>query len=72
MTYPVHISKQKFEDCMDLFLISENNKSYYVCIKNFNKFMSNKTKHKNKNHFCRYCLHCFSSKKVLVEYKKLV
>ena len=29
-------------------------------IKDFDKFMCNKTKNKNKKHFCRYCLQCFS------------
>ena len=56
LTYPVHISKQKFEDYMDLFLINDENKSHYVYINDFNKFMFNKTKHKNKKHFFRYCL----------------
>ena len=32
--------------------------------------MFNKTKHKNKKHFCRYYLQCFSSKRVLVEHKE--
>ena len=30
--------------------------------------MFNKTKHKNKKHFRRYCLKCFSSEKVLQEH----
>ena len=32
--------------------------------------MFNKTKNKNKKHFCRCCLQCFSSEKVLTEHKK--
>ena len=36
---------------MDLLLISDENKSHYVYIKNFNKFMCNKTKNKIKNTF---------------------
>ena len=59
LTYPVHISKQKFEDHMDLLLIKDENKSHCVYIKGFNKFMSLKTKYKNKKHFCRYCLPFF-------------
>ena len=43
LTYPVHISKQKFEDYMDL-LINDENKSQYVYIKDFSKFIFNKTK----------------------------
>ena len=32
--------------------------------------MCNKTKCKNKNHFCKYCLQCFSSERDLVEHKE--
>ena len=55
---------------MNLLLINDENKSHYVCIKDFDKFMFNKTKHKNKKHFWRYRLQCFSSKRVLVEHKE--
>ena len=47
LTYPVYVSDQKFRDCMDLLLISDENKSHYMYIKNFNRFMCNKTKNKN-------------------------
>ena len=56
---------KKFEDCMDLLLIADENKSHHVYIQDFNRFMCNKTKH-NKKHFCRYCLHSLSSERVLV------
>ena len=56
LVYPVHISDENFENCMDLFLITDENNSHYVFIKDFNKFMCNKTKCENKKHFCRYCL----------------
>ena len=48
LVYPIFISKQKFEDSMDLLLLIENNKSHYVYIKDFNTFMVHKTKNKNK------------------------
>ena len=35
LTYPVYGSNQKFRDCMDLMLISDENKSHYVYIKDF-------------------------------------
>ena len=44
-------------------------KSNYVYIKDFNRFMCNGTKNKNKKHFFRYCLQCFSSERVLVDHK---
>ena len=33
LTYPVHISDQEFHNSMDLLLISDENKSHYVYIK---------------------------------------
>ena len=47
LTYPVHVSNQKFRDFMELLLISNENKSHYVYIKDFTRFMCNKTKNKN-------------------------
>ena len=51
MTYPVYLSDQKFHNSMDLLGISDENKSHYVYIKDFNRSMCNKTKNKNKNIF---------------------
>ena len=51
LNYPVHISKQKFKDYMDFLLINEKNKSHYVYIKDFNKFMFSKKNIKIKSTF---------------------
>ena len=71
LVYPVHISNQKSKNCMDLLLITNKNKSHYVYIKDFNRFMCNNTKCKNKNHFCRSYLQCFSSERVLAEHREI-
>ena len=71
LVYPVHVSDEKFEDCMNLLLITDQNKSHYVYIKDFNRFMYNKINNKNKKHFFGYCLQCFISEKVIIEHKKL-
>ena len=63
--YPIYISKEKHEDHMELLLITKDENKHYVLIKDFNKFMFNQTKHKNKKHFCMHCLQCFSSESVL-------
>ena len=63
--YPIYVSKEKNEDCMNLLLITENKNKHYVLIKDFNKFMYNQTKHKERKHFCMRCLQCFSSERVL-------
>ena len=68
-TDPVYLSDQKFHDSMDFLLITDENKSHYVYIKDFYRFMRNKTKNKNKKYFYKCCFHCFSSEKVLVEHK---
>ena len=66
--FPIHVSKEKFEDQMNLLLITEDEKKHYVLIKDFNAFMYNQTKHKEKKHFCMYCLQCFSSESILVKH----
>ena len=48
LVFPIYISDQKFENFMDLLLLINDDKSLYVCIKNFNTFMFHKTKNKNK------------------------
>ena len=68
--FPIYISDQKFEDSMDLLLLIGNDKSNYVYIKDFNRFMFHKTKNKNKKWFCKSCLQCFSSKNVLIKHKE--
>ena len=71
MIFPVHISDQKFEDLMDLLLLIDNEKSHYVYIKDFNRFMFHRTKNKNKKSFCISCLQCFSSKNILINHKEI-
>ena len=71
LTYSLYVSDQKFHNLMDLLLMADENKSHYVYIKDFNRIMCNKTKNKNKKYFCKCCLQCFSSEKVLIEDKKI-
>ena len=42
--------------------------SFFVLIKDFNAFMYNQSKHKEKKHFCMYCLQCFSSERILANH----
>ena len=48
LIFPIYISDHKFEDSMDLLLLIDNDKSHYVYIKDFDRFMFHKTKNKNK------------------------
>ena len=70
VAYPVYLSDQKFDDCLNLLLISNNFTSYYVYSNDFSRFMFNKTKHKGKKYFCKSCLQCFSCDKVLIKHKE--
>ena len=56
-------------DHIYLLSIYNGNKSHYVYIKDFSRFMFMKSNYKNKKYFCRHCLQCFSSKRVLQEHK---
>ena len=51
LVFPIYISDQKFEDSIDLLLLIDNDKSHYVYIKDFDRFMFHKTKNKNKKYF---------------------
>ena len=53
LTFPIYISDQKFENSIDLVLVIDQNKSYYVYIKDSDRFMFHKTKIKTKNTFAR-------------------
>ena len=70
LVFPIYISDQTFKDSMDLLLLIDNDKSHYVYIKDFNRFMLHKTKSKNKKWFCKTCLQCFSSEIILIKHKE--
>ena len=53
---------------MDFLLLNDDDKSHYVYIKDFDRFMFHKTR--TKNNFCGSCLQCFSSEKVLIKLKE--
>ena len=47
---------KKIKDSMDLLLLIIDNKSHYVHMKDFNRFMFKKKKNKNKKYFYKSCL----------------
>ena len=53
LAFPIYISDQKFENSMGLWLVIDENKSHYVYIKDFYRFMFHKTKLKTKNTFAK-------------------
>ena len=68
--YPIYISKETYDNHMDLLLITEENKSHYLVTKDFNRFIFLSNKTHTKKHFCMYCLQCFSSENVLTNHKE--
>ena len=68
-TYVIYVSKEKFNSCLNLLLITEGEVKHYCLLKDFNKFMYNQTNHKERKHFCMYCLQCLSSKEHLEKHK---
>ena len=65
--YPIHISKKTFKNQMNLLLITKDKKKHYILIKDFNRFMDNQSKYKERKHFCMYCLQCFKSESILTK-----
>ena len=55
---------------MDLLFVTDGDKSHYVYIKDFDRFMFHKLKNKNNKWFCRSCLQCFNNKNVLNNHKE--
>ena len=71
MSFPIYVSDQKLEDSLeDLLLVTDRDKSHYVYIMDFNKFMFHKTKCRNKKYFSKSCLQCLSCINVLTEHRK--
>ena len=56
LVFPIYVSDDKFENYIDSLLLTDDNHSHYVYIKDFNTFMFHKTKNKNKKWFCKSCL----------------
>ena len=68
--FPIYVSEKKIKDSIDLLLLIDDNKSHYLYIKDFDRFMFHKTKNKNKKWFCKSCLQCFSDERVMIKHKE--
>ena len=44
LVFPIYISDQKFKDSMDLLLLIDGDKSHYLYIKDFDRFLFHKKK----------------------------
>ena len=52
IVYVLHTSKQTSKEHVELLLLSNTKNLHYVLIKDFNRFMTNTTKHHSKKKFC--------------------
>ena len=64
ITFPIFLSAKCSEKPLNLLLISNDTNQRYVYIKDFDRFMYNKTNHRSKI-FCMSCLQCFTTKEIL-------
>ena len=70
--YPLHVPKKSYDQMLNLLLTTEKDKSHYVFIKDFNRLMFSRTKHKDKKHYCMSCLQKFTTEQILSNYKKTI
>ena len=65
--YPLYVSKKSHTQTLNL---TQEGKSHYVFIKDFNRLMFLRTKHKDKKHQCMSCLQNFTTEEILSNHKK--
>ena len=68
--YPLYISKKSQTQTLNLLLITQENKSHYVLLKDWNRLMYSKTKDQHKKHHCMSCLQSFTKEEMLNQHKK--
>ena len=61
--------KKSYNKMLNLLLITEKGKSHYVFIKDFNRLMFSRTKHKGKKYYCMSCLQSFTTEEILSNHK---
>ena len=67
--YPIHLTKTRGVRHVNLLLISKGEKHHYCLIKNFNRLLADHHSHKSGYHYCNYCLHGFTKKKLLQKHE---
>ena len=70
--FPLYVSKKSNEQVLNVLLISNEEKSHYVFIKDFNRLMYSevKTKNQHKKHFRIACLQNFTTKEILNNHRE--
>ena len=70
--FPLYVPKKSNEQVLNVLLLSNDEKSHYLFIKDFNRLMYSKTKHRYRKHFCMSCLQNFTTKEILNSETKLM
>ena len=68
--YPSYISKKSHAQALNLLLITQENKSHYAFIKDFNRLMYSKTKDQHKKDCCMPYLQSFTKEEISNQRKK--
>ena len=68
--YPLYVSKMSHTQALNLLLMTQESRSLYVFIKDFNKLMYSNTKHKDRKHYCMHCLQNFTTDQILDNHKE--
>ena len=68
--YPLYVSKLQDKDCdvrgkVDLLLLSMNGKKHYCLINDISRLLREQGGFSNKRYYCRFCLHGFTTNKLL-------
>ena len=67
--YPVRIyNSEPRTHNVDLLLLVNGENHHYVWIKDLSRLYYNNSKHKERKHVCRHCLHVFTTKDLLDEH----
>ena len=68
--YSLYVSKTFYTQVLNLLIITQDDKLYYVFIKDFNRLMYSNTKRKYKKYYCMHCLQNFTTEELLDQHKK--
>ena len=65
---PIHITTERFEQHVNLLMLSDGKKHHYCCVRDLNRLLASTKSCKNKHFFCSYCLHGFTKESLLEDH----
>ena len=68
--FQLYVSKKSNQQVLNVLSISDEVKSHYFFVKDFNRLMYSRTKHKDVKYFCMSCLQSFTSEEVLNNHRE--